>query len=162
MRESGIDFFWHAEMWKPVSDFCVSQPWHRWAVSAVFGLLAVAALTVRFRYPRIWWQPLAIVSVMWLVYGFLERSAVVQQANIRIDYLFLWPFIFDGTGLLVALSILNIIVAIVRDEDAETAKRSDRDPRSRRRYSFANGVWTSPLIEAFKRTTRRRRQGQER
>ena len=100
-----------------VIQFFVCHPGHMWAVAAVFGLLALAARLLKVYYPRVFWMPLLVVSFVWVGFGFLEYQAVISKANIRIDIFFIWPFIFCGTALLVGISILNIIIAIVNDED---------------------------------------------
>jgi p-aminobenzoyl-glutamate transporter AbgT len=85
-----------------------------WVVSAVFGVLFLAALMAKSRYPRLRCLPLLIVFFIWLVLGFLERDALIHKANIRIDVVFLWPFIFAVTAILIAISVLNFIRLVKR------------------------------------------------
>ena len=100
-----------------VIQFFLWHPGRIWTIAAVFGLLALAACLLKIRYPRVYWTPLLAASFVWVGFGFLEYLAVISKANIRADILFTWPFIFGGTALLLGGSMLNIVYAIVNDED---------------------------------------------
>ena len=100
-----------------VIHYFVWHPERIWGIAAIFGLLAIAVRLLKIRYPRVFWLPVLVACFVWVVFGFLERECVIHQANIRIDIFFIWPFIFGGTALLVGGSMLNIINAIVNDED---------------------------------------------
>jgi hypothetical protein len=118
-----LHFGFHFLDW--VSDFFQDQPDHFWAVSAVFGVLFVAALLAKTRFPKIHCWPLLIAFLMWLVFGFLERDNVIHKANIRIDILLIWPFFFAGTALLIVLFIGLFILGLVRA--ARSAKEESRN-----------------------------------
>lgn len=96
-----------------IADFFVWQPSHFWAVSAVFGVLFLAALMAKTRFPQIRCWPLFIACLMWLVFGFLELDNVIHKPNIRVDILLIWPFIFTGTALLMGPFILGLIHAAI-------------------------------------------------
>jgi len=104
-------------MWKSIVDFLVWQPGHFWAIAAVFGVLAVAALAAKFRYSQICCLPMLIAASLWGFFGFLEYQAFVERANIRIDIPFLWPLLFIATILLVLISLFSVIVAILCGKD---------------------------------------------
>jgi len=111
MWDNVVRFVFHFFMW--VCDFFQDQPVHFWAVSAVIGILFSAALMAKTRFPKVHCWPLLIAFLMWLLFGFLERDNVIHKANIRIDILFIWPFFFAGTALLIVLFILGLIRAVM-------------------------------------------------
>jgi hypothetical protein len=100
-------------------DLFVGQPGHFWAVSAMFGVLALAALVARFCCPQIRSLPMSIASFVmfiasfvWLVFGFLERECVIHKSNIRIDIVFFWPILFGGTAILIGVFVICIMRAV--------------------------------------------------
>jgi hypothetical protein len=102
-----------------IVDFLVWHPGHFWAISIVFGVLALAALVVRICYPQIRSLPMSIASVVmfvasfvWLVFGFLERECVIHKSNIRVDILFIWPILFAGTAILIGIFVISLIRAV--------------------------------------------------
>jgi hypothetical protein len=99
-------------MWNSFVEFFVWQPGHIWAISAVFGVLALAALVARPRYPQIRCLPLSITFLVWFAYGFWEYNAYVERADIRVDLLFGWPLLFGGTAIAIILSVRSVSCAV--------------------------------------------------
>jgi hypothetical protein len=98
--------------WESFANFFVWQEGHIWAVSAVFGLLFLAALRLKTRYPQIRCLPLLIACLVWIAYGFWEHWAHIKRANIRVDLLFGWPILFSGTAIAILLSVQSVLRAI--------------------------------------------------
>ncbi len=129
MWDNVLHFVFDFSLW--VSDFFVLQPGHFWAVSAVFGILFLAALIAKNRFPQIWCWPLLIALLMWLFFGLSERDNVIRNVDIRIDVVFVWPFLFAGTALLIGLFILSLIRAIIAgNASGPTKLNRQRVPRS--------------------------------
>lgn len=100
-------------VYKAIVEFFVWQPAHFWAVAAVFGAVFFVAIIVKKRYhPQLRALPMLIVSIMWLIMGYLEWRAKIQGANIRIDILLIWPFFFSVTAVLITFFILSLIRAV--------------------------------------------------
>jgi hypothetical protein len=95
-------------------DFFVWHPGRMWAVSAVFGVLFLAAIMAKPRYQGLHCLPLFIAFIIWLALGFLEYDAWIHKANIRIDVVFGWPVVFAVTALLITFSVLSLIRTIRR------------------------------------------------
>jgi hypothetical protein len=110
-------------MWESFVEFFVWQPAHIWGISATFGVLSLAALATKIRYPLVRCLPLFIASLVWLAYGFWERAAVVQRWDIRVDLLFGWPFLFGGTAIAIVLSVRSAIRAVESNEGEESKRR---------------------------------------
>jgi hypothetical protein len=98
-------------MWESFVKFFVWQPGHIWAISAVFGVLFLAALMAKTRYPQVRCLPLFIAFLVWLAYGFWEREAVIQRWDIRVDILFGWPLLFGGTAIAIIRSAQSVLRA---------------------------------------------------
>jgi hypothetical protein len=99
-------------MWKSFVGFFVWQPGHILAISAVFGVLFLAALVARTRYPQIRCLPLLIACLVWCAYGFWEHKAYVERANIRVDLLIGWPLLFGGTAIAIIRSAQSVLRAV--------------------------------------------------
>jgi hypothetical protein len=117
-----------------VFDFFVWQPGHFWAVSAVFGVLFAAAIVAKTRFPKIHCWPLLVAFLLWLFLGFSERDCVIRKVDIRIDVVFVWPFFFIGTALLVVVFIVGLVYAV------KAAKEEDR----------ADGIASSSPLELIR------------
>jgi hypothetical protein len=100
----------------------VGEPILIWVVSAVFGVLSLAALTAKARFAVLRSLPLFIVFLLWLAYGFYERSLLVPYFNgekyvpqptydIRVDLLLISPVLFFTTAIAIALSAWSFIGA---------------------------------------------------
>lgn len=98
-------------MWNTFAGFFVWQPVHIWLISALFGVVFLAALVMKRRYAEIRCLPLLIAFLVWLAYGFWEREAVIQKWDIRVDLLFGWPLLFCGTAIAVVLFVQSVIRA---------------------------------------------------
>lgn len=83
--------------------FFVWQPVHIWGISAVLGVLFLAALLAKRRYPQTRCLPLFIATLAWLVYGFWEHKALVERMKIRVDLIFIWPIVFCVTAIAIAV-----------------------------------------------------------
>jgi len=96
----------------------IGHPCRFWAVSAMFGAMFLTALVTKLLNPRLQCLPtciaLCVASLVWFSLGVVEENALVHQANIRIDILFVWPFAFVVTLIVVCVSVLNLIHAVIR------------------------------------------------
>ena len=101
----------------------VGKPVLIWVVSAVFGVLFLAVLLAKHRYSLLRGLPLLFVSLMWLAYGFYERSLLVLENrggtlvyvpkyDIRVDLLIISPVLFFATAIAIALSARSVLRAI--------------------------------------------------
>lgn len=95
-------------------DVCHFFMWHPgriFGVAAVFGVLFLAALIAKTRWPQLRCWPLAVALVVWLVFS--ECEVGVQQPSIRIDVDLTWPVIFIATAFLILLVITRLVRVIV-------------------------------------------------
>jgi len=90
-------------------DYFVWQPGHIWAIASAFGVLFLATLVAKARCSRIRCLPLLVAFLAWLTYGFWEREAFRERANIRIDLPFIGLFLFSTTAIAIILSIQSVL-----------------------------------------------------
>jgi hypothetical protein len=101
--------------------FLVADPTRIWAVSAMFGVLFLAAFVAKTRYPQVPCVPLLIASIVWLAFGLHESNADLRKYNIPVDLVLFWlPFVFGGTALLTICFVGCLIYAVTA-----TKQRSD-------------------------------------
>jgi uncharacterized membrane protein len=91
-----------------VFEVFVWHPGRIWCVSAVFGVLFLLTRLAKTRYPQIRSLPLLIVALLWLAYGFEERQAMIERANIRVDLAVIFPVLFFGTTIAMVLCIESV------------------------------------------------------
>jgi hypothetical protein len=94
-----IDTFFQIFIW---------HPGRIWCVSAGFGVLYLLARVAKTRYSQIRALPLLIVALLWLAYGFAERQAMIERANIGVDLLIIEPVLLLATTIAMVLCIESV------------------------------------------------------
>lgn len=89
----------------------VGHPELIWGASGAFAVVTLTLLAVKLYRPMVNCLPTALVSLLWLGWGFWEQAAVAQRANIRVDLMFLLPFVCAATILLGTVSVTSLIAS---------------------------------------------------
>jgi hypothetical protein len=95
----------------PVLPF-INNPTLVWCFAGLFALLGVVALVTRTRHYVLRTAMYFIAFGVWLAWGFMEREAVIERSNIRVDLLFILPFLYGATAGPVYLLVRNVIHAV--------------------------------------------------
>jgi len=90
----------------------VSRPDRIFIVAVCFFAAYLLIWKFRWKFPSLRSWPLLVSTIVWVLYAVWEWYCTIQKYNIRVDLLFIYPFLIAITAFGLLLSVSGLISAL--------------------------------------------------